>query len=229
MKICTVMLAGGSGSRMNSQINKTLLKLYGITVIRRSVEAFSGYTDEMVVVCHPDAIQDLTREVLSVNVGCPVQFVTGGVSRQHSVQNGLLSLKLGEHDIVLIHDAARCLVTPEIISNVIRSVKENGSGVPGIPVSSTYKICDEQGYVLQTPDRAHLFEIQTPQGFYAKEFLRVSLKASEEGFVGTDDAGLMEHYGYPVRIVPGAKSNLKLTTKDDLYTAEMILKGERHP
>jgi 2-C-methyl-D-erythritol 4-phosphate cytidylyltransferase/2-C-methyl-D-erythritol 2,4-cyclodiphosphate synthase len=108
---------------------------------------------------------------------------------------------------------------------VIASVRETGSGVPGIPVSSTYKVCDAAGLVLQTPDRASLFEVQTPQGFIAQDLLRVSLKAAEEGFEGTDDASLMEHYGLPVRIVPGSKSNLKLTTPDDLAAAQLILKG----
>ena len=225
MKIYTIMLAGGSGSRMDCKVNKTLLPLCGKTVIRRSVEAFSGHTDEMVVVCHPGAMHELIREVESASVSCPVHFVTGGDSRQQSVQNGLLSFDYNKHDIVLIHDAARCLVSSKTVSDVIRSVKEYGSGVPAIPVSSTYKICDERGYVSQTPDRALLFEVQTPQGFYAKDLLYVSLKASEDSFCGTDDAGLMEHYGYPVRIVPGEKSNLKLTTKDDISTAKLFLRG----
>ena len=225
MKICTVMLAGGSGSRMNSRINKTLLPLCGKTVIGRSVKAFSGLTDEMVVVCHPDAMQDLILEVRKANPGCPVSFASGGNTRQQSVLNGLMTFDFDDGDIVLIHDAARCLVTSDIIGNVIRSVRETGSGVPGIPVSSTYKLCDDRDIVVQTPDRKHLFEVQTPQGFWAKELLDVSLKASEEGFEGTDDASLMEHYGKEVRIVPGSRNNLKLTTQDDLITAKLILKG----
>lgn len=225
MKIFTVMLAGGSGSRMNSPVNKTLIPLCGKTVIRRSVEAFFGLTDEMVVVCHPDAMDDLIREVMELSAPFHVSFAPGGGTRQQSVLNGLLSFVPDDGDIVLVHDAARCLVSPDIIIRVIRSVEENGSGIPGIPVSSTYKITDKRGFVLQTPDRTRLFEIQTPQGFFAKDLLNASLKASEDGFEGTDDAGLMEHYNHPVLIVPGAKSNLKLTTQDDLITAELVLRG----
>ena len=223
--VYSLILAGGSSSRMKGPVNKTLIRLCGKSVIRRSAEAFSAFSDHMVVVCHPDVRQDLVNEVGNASVSCPVSFVNGGGTRQQSVLNGLLSLDIGEEDLVLVHDAARCLVSREIIMNVISSVKSCGSGVPGIPVSSTYKICDEQGLVLQTPDRSSLFEVQTPQGFIAKDLLQVSLKASEEGFEGTDDAGLMEHYGYPVRIVPGSKSNLKLTTPDDLNAAELILRG----
>lgn len=227
MKICTVMLAGGSGTRMNASVNKTLLPLCGKSVIRRSVEAFAGLTDEMTVVCHPDAEEDLIREVSAAALSFPVRFVTGGDTRQQSVLNGLRAFDFGENDVVLVHDAARCLVSPEVIGNVIRSVKECGSGVPGVPASSTYKLCDERGFVELTPDRSRLFEVQTPQGFFARDLLAASLRASEEGWLGTDDAMLMEHYGHAVRIVPGSKANLKLTTPEDLLTAGLLLKGGR--
>lgn len=227
MKICTVMLAGGSGTRMNASVNKTLLPLCGKSVIRRSVEAFAGLTDEMTVVCHPDAKEDLIREVSAAALSFPVRFVTGGDTRQQSVLNGLRAFNFGENDVVLVHDAARCLVSPEVIGNVIRSVRECGSGVPGVPASSTYKLCDERGFVELTPDRSRLFEVQTPQGFFARDLLAASLRASEEGWLGTDDAMLMEHYGHAVRIVPGSKANLKLTTPEDLLTAGLFLKGGR--
>ena len=229
MKIYTVMLAGGSGSRMNSTLNKTLIPLFGKTVIRRSVESFESLTDEMVIVCHRDILSDIRDEVENSDLTFPVRFVTGGSTRQQSVQNGLLSFNFSGEDIVLVHDAARCLVSPRLISEVIRSVKESGSGIPGIQVSSTYKICDDFGTVVNTPERDHLFEVQTPQGFYARDLLAVSLKASEDGFLGTDDASLMEHYKRPVRIVPGERTNLKLTTQEDLISANLILKGGKDP
>lgn len=226
MKVFTVMLAGGSGTRMNSSINKTLIPLCGKTVICRSVEAFSGLTDEMVVVCHPDVMHDLIHEIEELSLPFHVRYITGGDTRQQSVQNGLLAFEFKPDDIVLIHDAARCLVSPEIIMNVINGIKNFGSAVPGIPVTSTYKLSNEQRFVTGTLDRATLFEIQTPQGFIAADLLNVSLQASKDNFSGTDDASLMEYYGHPVRIVPGSGNNLKLTTQDDLITASMILKGD---
>jgi len=229
MKVYTVMLAGGSGTRMKTPINKTLIPLCGKTVIRRSVEAFSGFTDEMVVVCYPDSMSDMIREITKLTLSFPVRFVTGGDTRQQSVQKGLLAFQFEADDIVLIHDAARCLVSSEVIENVITGVKSAGSVVPGIPVSSTYKFCDDQQFITETPDRTHLFEIQTPQGFSASDLLTVSLKASKDGFLGTDDASLMEYYGFPVQIVPGSRNNLKLTTQDDLIAANKILKGNNKP
>ena len=225
MKIFTVMLAGGTGSRMNAPVNKTLLSLCGKSVIRRSVEAFSGLTDRMVVVCHPKVMRELMDEAERAEVGFPLHFVPGGDTRQQSVLNGLRSLAFGPEDLVLVHDAARCLVSPEIIESVIASVVEHGSGVPGVPVSSTYKICDGDGWVSGTPDRSRLYEVQTPQGFVASDLLSAALRAAEEGFAGTDDASLMERYGYPVRIVAGSPRNLKLTTRDDWPAAEGFLKG----
>ena len=226
MKIFTVMLAGGSGTRMNTSINKTLIPLCGKTVIRRSVEAFSGLTDEMVVVCHPDAMHDLIHEIEGLSLPFHVRYITGGDTRQQSVQNGLLAFQFSADDIVLIHDAARCLVSPKIIMNVIDGIRNFGSAVPGIPVSSTYKLCDDRHFVTGSPDRAYLYEVQTPQGFVAVDLLSASLKASEDNYLGTDDASLMEHYGHPVRIVSGSETNLKLTTQNDLITANMILKGD---
>ena len=226
MKIYTVMLAGGAGTRMKSSLNKTLLPLSGKTVIRRSIEAFSGLTDEMIVVCHPDIRQELTHEATESSVSFPIHFVDGGDTRQKSVLNGLLFFDFNEDDMVMIHDAARCLITADIIENVIQSVKNFGTGVPGIPVSSTYKICDKTGFVSYTPDRNSLFEIQTPQGFKARELLDASLKASQSGFESTDDAGLMEHFGNPVHMVCGSRRNMKLTTQDDLFIANYILKGD---
>ena len=227
MKVYTVILAGGTGSRMNSTVNKSLLLLHGKTVIRRSVEAFAGLTDAMVVVCNTDFMNDLAAEAEKANLAVPLQFVDGGKTRQESVLKGLLSCQFENDDIVLIHDAARCLVTSDIIRNVVSSLKESCCAVPGIPATSTYKISNDLGFVVQTPDRKHLYEIQTPQGFHARSLLSVSVRASENGYEGTDDASLMEHYGYPVRIVPGSVRNIKMTTQDDLITAETLLKGGR--
>lgn len=225
MKIYTVLLAGGSGTRMKSAVNKALIPLCGKTVVRRSAEAFSPMTDEMVVVCHADVQPDIMREINAQPLPFPVRFTAGGETRQQSVLRGLLALDIQEGDMVLVHDVARCLVTPGVIGRVISSVKEYGSGVPAVPVSSTYKICDDEGIVLHTPERKHLFEIQTPQGFRAAELLAALRKAAEDGFEGTDDASVMEHYGYTVRTVSGEKSNLKLTTQEDLAAAKNYLTG----
>ena len=226
MKKYIIILAGGSGSRMNSEVNKILLPLCGKTVIRRSVEAFSSYADEMIVVCRPQDYTAFKNEIDINPFSFPVRIVYGGNTRQASVLNGLMSVNPDPKDIILIHDAARCLVSPALISRVIHSVIQYGSGVPGIPAVSTYKTVNKDSYVVQTPDRSELYEIQTPQGFTADTVIPLSLKAAEEHLLCTDDAGILEHFHFPVKIVEGDPSNIKLTSRQDLIKAMIILEGD---
>ena len=228
MKVLTVLLAGGKGSRMQAGVNKVLLPLCGKSIIRRSAEAFFGCADKMVIVCSPSDEERVRQEIALSDPPFPCIFVPGGNTRQLSALNGLLALSCAPEDIVLIHDAARCLVSRDVITRVIQSVTEYGSGIPAVPAVSTYKICNPDGFVVQTPERSSLYEIQTPQGFTAETILPVSLRAANENREVTDDAGLMEAYGFPVRIVPGSRGNIKITTQEDMITgAELLTGGQR--
>lgn len=224
MKTYVILLAGGKGSRMKASVNKVLLDICGKTVIQRSIEAFSSVADEMVIVCRDDERSAVESAVSLPSLPFSVRLTAGGNTRQESVLNGLKSISPDQNDIILIHDAARCLVDVTLINRVIRSVIECGTGIPGIPASSTYKICDPDHYVLHTPDRSWLYEIQTPQGFSAGKICSAASKAFEEGFECTDDAGLLEHYQMPVKVVPGSSANIKLTEPEDLLRAKAILK-----
>ena len=224
MKKYVIMLAGGNGSRMNAGINKVFIPLCGKTVLCRSMESFVGFADEMIIVCRREDWDKVICETNRCNFPFSVRFTLGGNTRQASVLNGLRGLSPDSDDIVLIHDAARCLVDKELIARVIRSVLDYGTGIPGIPVTSTYKFCDNDYNIQSTPDRSTLYEIQTPQGFHAKTIIQASVRASEEGFETTDDAGILEHYHIPVRLVRGSSSNIKLTNRQDLAIANLILK-----
>ena len=223
MKTIAVMACGGSGTRMNAGMNKILLPLNGKTVIRRSLEAFDGLIDEMILCVRPEDEPSLRLETEAAGISFPVRFVAGGATRQQSVLNGLKSFPWMPDDVVLVHDAARCLVGPDLIRRVIDSCVTSGSGVPAIPSVSTFKLCDETGCVTGTLPRASLFEIQTPQGFFGEELLRASLDAWEKRLEVTDDASVMEYAGYKVRTVPGSVRNLKLTTPEDYMAAEYML------
>lgn len=226
MKIHVILLAGGKGTRMNASVNKVLLDLCGKPVIQRSAEAFSSVADNMIVVCRPED-QPVIEKTLSHSVfPFPVRFASGGRTRQESVLNGLRLLSPINDDILLIHDGARCLVSPDLISRVIESARKYGTGIPGIPATSTFKICNEEHYILQTPDRSNLYEIQTPQGFSAGIFIPAALKAADDGIDCTDDAGILEYYHLPVRVVPGSSQNIKLTEPEDMSRATSILKGD---
>ena len=226
MKTYVIMLAGGRGTRMNAGRNKILLDLCGKPVIQRSIEAFSFIADEMIIVTRPDDRTAIRECIEPLSLSFPFFFADGGESRQQSVRNGLKAVTPEPDDIILIHDAARCLVDRNLIERLAESAAESGAAVPGIHVTSTYKICDRNGYILKTPDRDDLYEVQTPQGFKAEKLIYASEKASEEGIVCTDDASLLEHYGIPVKVIPGSSFNFKLTEPADLSRAKSILKGD---
>ena len=225
MKTYVIMLAGGRGSRMNAGFNKVLMSVRGRTVIRRSVEAFASFADDMVVVARPEEQAAILEGIDTGALPFPLHFAPGGETRQASVLNGLNAISPDPEDVILIHDAARCLVDAETIRRVIRSVTECGTGIPGIPASSTFKVCDGDSFIQYTPDRASLFEVQTPQGFTAGKIIPVACKAAQEDFLTTDDAALLEHCGIPVKVVPGSVNNIKLTAPEDLPRARTILGG----
>ena len=227
MRTYVIMLAGGRGERMKSEINKILLSVCGTPAIIRSISAFIPFSDEMVIVSRPEDQESISNEIRKSGLCFPFRFADGGHTRQQSVLNGLNALDAFDpRDIILIHDAARCLVKADLIERVISSVKDHGTGIPGIPATSTYKICSSEGFVQNTPDRSGLYEIQTPQGFLAELIVPLSAKASEEGFVCTDDAGILEHYHVPVKVIRGDASNFKLTEPEDLFRARNMLKGD---
>ena len=229
MKTIAVILAGGKGTRMHSAVNKVLLPVKGVSVIRRSVEAFIHAADLLVIVCRPEEESAIRKEIGDLVCVSSVLFAAGGETRQQSVFNGLQKLSCDPEDLVLIHDAARCLVDGSLIARVIDSVRTFGSGIPAVPAKSTFKLCDDRGYILRTPDRSHLFEAQTPQGFLAETIVSAYRKAAQDGYEGTDDSCLLEHYGIPVRIVDGDESNLKITTPADIRKAAVILEGAVKP
>lgn len=225
MKTFVIVLAGGKGTRMNAAVNKVLMPVCGKTVIVRSLAALTPFADDTVIVARPEEQERIREEIAKSGLAFPFHFACGGNTRQQSVLSGLKALSPAPSDVILIHDAARCLVKPDLIERIIRSAAETGSGIPGVPATSTYKLCDADSFVESTPERSRLFEIQTPQGFTAETILPPSLQAAEEGVDCTDDAGVLEHYGIPVKVVRGDPDNIKLTEPADLERARSILEG----
>lgn len=217
-----IILAGGSGSRMGAGCNKVLLSLGGEPVILRSIRAFEGLVDGIVLVSRSEDMPAM-REMLAKN-GLSAAVVPGGATRQASVWNGLCALPEGvEH--VLIHDGARCLVDADTIRRCKTSVEVHGTGVAAIPVVDTIKQVDADGIVAATPDRSALMAVQTPQGFRLPIIMKAHEDAQQAGFIGTDDASLVERIGQPVRLTQGNRRNIKLTTPEDINMAEAFLNG----
>lgn len=215
-----IILAGGSGTRMGADRNKVLLELQGEPVILRSVRAFEGLVDGVVLVSREEDI--FTMQDVMKSVKCPVRIVSGGDTRQASVWNGLCALP-DECTHVLIHDGARCLVDANTIRRCKSSVEECGTGVAAIPAIDTIKQVDRSEYVTDTPERSTLRAVQTPQGFTVELIRRAHLSAQLYGFLGTDDASLVERLPHTVRLTLGDRRNIKLTTPEDLKMAEAFL------
>lgn len=215
-----IILAGGSGSRMGADCNKVLLELQGKPVIVRSVEAFHGLVDGIILVSREEDMP-LIQAIID-KAGLSVTIVPGGITRQASVWNGLCALPAGcTH--VLIHDGARCLVDAETIRCCMASVEQHSTGVAAIPAVDTIKLVDADELVASTPDRSSLRAVQTPQGFTVDVIRQAHESAIAEGFLGTDDASLVERLGIPVRLTKGSRRNIKLTTPEDLLMADAFL------
>lgn len=220
-----IVLAGGSGSRMGAGCNKVLLSLKGQSVIERSLRAFSAHVCGAVLVSRAEDIAEMKK--VAAKVSFPVEVVAGGNTRQASVWNGLCALP-EDCTHVLIHDGARCLVDEQTIRRCMDSTLVHGSGVAAIPVVDTIKTVSTDDVVVTTPDRNVLRAVQTPQAFSIDLIRQAHLTAVKDGFVGTDDASLVERIGHPVHLTLGNRHNIKLTTQEDLTMADAFL-GHTQP
>ena len=227
MKTFLLLLAAGSGRRMGASQNKVFLKIGGKSAVQRCLETFACLVDGAMVVHRPEDAQEIAREIAPF---APAAFpflktAFGGETRQESVEKGFRALRgLGcaKDDLILIHDCARCLVSRELIRRLIDAASEKGAVIPGISATNTIKVTDGN-QVVSTPDRASLSEIQTPQVCRAEWLEEALARAARDHFLGTDDASLLEHAGFPVFIEAGEKRNIKLTTMEDIQMAEIFL------
>ncbi len=218
-----IVLGGGAGTRMGAGVNKVLLPLRGIPVIRRSVEIMARHADGIAVVC-PDAERPLFEDALR-GVDREILYASAGETRQTSVRNGLCALP-DACDYVMIHDGARCLADDGTILAVKRGAEAQGAAAASTPCVDTVKTVDAQGIAVGTPDRSALRCVQTPQAFRRDLIVRAHEAARRDGFVGTDDASLAERIGIPVLLTEGSRRNIKLTTPEDLAVAGTYLENE---
>lgn len=223
MSSYAVVLGGGSGKRMGAGQNKVFLPVGGVPAIIRSIRAFQGLCRGAVAVIASGEESQLKALIEQYGLSSFVlAIVPGGKERQDSVWNGLNALP-DDAQYVLIHDGARALVTEQVIRDSLKSAQQHGSGVAAVPVVDTIKRAAADGRVLETPDRASLYAMQTPQTFRLSLIRQAHAIARQDGFLGTDDASLLEHAALPVYLSMGQRENLKLTTPVDLALAELIL------
>ena len=223
MKITAVIVAGGKGTRMGADINKVFLEVGGKEVLYYTISAFedNDNIDEIILVTAKNDMERCKRIVDEYSLEKVKDIVQGGETRQKSVMNGL---KAANGDIVLIHDGARALVTEYEIDNCIADCKEYGAAAVGVRCKDTLKSADKNGFITGTVDRETTYMIQTPQAFYLDEILDMHERATAENFEATDDCMIAENYGVNIKISGGSYDNIKLTTPEDMITADKILR-----
>lgn len=228
MSSVAVIAAAGRGLRMGKEISKQLLELRGKPVIYHTLAACLAAEcfTQLILVVAPGEEDLYRREVLlKYFSGCPLHIVPGGKERQDSVFQGLRAAG-DEHDVICIHDGARPLATPELFMQCTETARSKGAVITAVQVKDTIKLIDRESKVLDTPPRQNLWAVQTPQAFRRQWVKDAHHRALQQQYYATDDASLLEHFGYPVYIIQGDYRNIKITTPEDLMLAEILLGRE---
>lgn len=222
MKAYVILLAAGKGLRAGLKQNKMFAQLAGRTPLEYSLRACkkAGCFENAVIVCQESEMQKARR--IAGRLFPHAIYAVGGVTRQESAYAGLRALP-ADADIVAIHDGARCFITPELIVRCVQSCEIYGSGVAGRRCTDTVKTIDAADYFVHTLNRDEIILVETPQVFRRAEIAEAYEAAFRDGFTGTDDAGLMERIGKPVRLVESREENFKLTIPHDFIRGERQL------
>ena len=223
MKQFAVIVAGGSGSRMNMEVPKQYLPVNGLPVLMHTLNAFHNYSQSLdIIVVLPPKDHELWRELCEeYNFNLPVQIAPGGETRFQAVKNGLK--RVGSDGIVAIHDGVRPLVNKEIIAASYEIAVLHGSAIAAVRLKESIRVTDKDE--TKTADRSKYRIIQTPQTF------RVSLikdaYETPEDPQFTDDASVLEKSGHKISLFEGSYKNIKITTPEDLIIAEAFLKNRK--
>ncbi|NMM29963.1 MAG: 2-C-methyl-D-erythritol 4-phosphate cytidylyltransferase [Cellulomonas sp.] len=227
--VVAILTSAGSGRRLGHLLPKALVELGGVPLVVHAARALvsSGLVELVVVTAPPEHVAAFT-EVLGAEIaGVPVRVVAGGSTRQSSVAAGLVAVP-DSADVVLVHDAARALVPPDLVVRVVEAVRAGHQAViPGLAVTDTIKRVGFEGDVVETVPRHELRAVQTPQGFTPDALARAHAAGAhlslDEASAASDDAGLAEAIGVPVWVVDGHEDAFKITTQRDLAVAQVVL------
>jgi 2-C-methyl-D-erythritol 4-phosphate cytidylyltransferase len=223
-----IIVAGGTGERSGLSSGKQLALVAGRPVLTHTLEAFAACeaVHEIVVVVHPDRLAEYAElAVKPLRSPKVASVVAGGDTRQESVANGLAAVS-PDAAAVAIHDGARPLVTSALIASAIEALESEpdlAGVVVGHPSYDTLKSVDGSRRVTGTLDRSAVWAAQTPQVFRAAVLIEAFERAAEDGYVGTDDASLVERIGGAVAVIPGPRDNIKITVPEDLLIVERLL------
>ncbi len=222
--VSAVILAAGSGRRMGDDKAKQFLEIDGLSVLVRSARAFeaSSLVDEIVLVTRQADVEGCRQILKDHGITKLTRVVAGGDTRQASAKNGFDAIN-PESTFVAIHDAARCLITPDMIESVLENAFVHGAAAAACRCTDTIKKSNGTDTVIETVDRENLWMVQTPQIFMADMYRAASYMAEKDRVNATDDCALVERLGFAVKLVDCDKSNLKITYPEDVMLAEAIL------
>jgi len=237
MKVIVVIPAAGLGTRMAAahggpkSKSKQFFELQGTPILIHTLRKFAqcNSVSEIVVALRKSETATFQKQIEKENFAKPLRVVEGGEHRQNSVANAIAEMNAAADDIVLVHDAVRPFVDQETIVNVIEAVKKYDAAIAGIPAIDTVKQVDrtaDGAVVIATVPRERMVLAQTPQGFRFGLLKKAFDEATADGFMGTDEASLIERSGAPVHVVMGSPRNMKITTPADLELAEFFLAQE---
>ena len=232
MQVFAILPAAGLGTRMAGPQPKQFLALDGIPILIHSLRAFAAVAriSAIYVAVRPSEIERVQAQIADYaaeyGFAGRVQVVAGGNHRQESVSNALAALPAQPDDIVLVHDAVRPLIDAATIDRTIDAVIEHGAAIVGLPAVDTIKQVERTAHgalITSTIPREFIVLAQTPQGFRFGILQQSFAEATADGFIGTDEASVVERAGYPVAVVHGSQVNLKITQQSDLALAEFYL------
>ncbi|MGA3207613.1 MAG: 2-C-methyl-D-erythritol 4-phosphate cytidylyltransferase [Syntrophales bacterium] len=226
MKTVAIIPAAGSSKRMQNNISKQYLLLDGIPVLARTLEIFQRLSgiDEIFLIVPKMDIDYAHKDIVDrYGISKVSNVLAGGKERQDSVRNGIDALGR-DHDIVVIHDGVRPFISDELVHSAILEASRSQAVTVGVPVKDTVKSVDGHGIVVETLNRNHLWLAQTPQAFERNVIKKAYEAAYRDNYYGTDDASLVERIGVKVMMIRGSYDNIKITTRDDIMMAEVIIR-----
>lgn len=228
MQVFAILPAAGLGTRMAGPQPKQFLALDGVPILIHSLRAFASVkrVTEIYVAVRKPEMKRVEAQISEHGFAGRVHVVEGGEKRQESVANALARLAADDDDVVLVHDAVRPLIDAATIERTIDAVLEHGAAIVGLPAVDTIKQVERTAHgalITSTIPREFIVLAQTPQGFRFGLLKQAFSEAVADGFVGTDEASLVERAGQPVAVVHGSQVNLKITQPGDLELAEFYL------
>jgi 2-C-methyl-D-erythritol 4-phosphate cytidylyltransferase len=218
MDFYLIIPASGMGNRFGLKTPKQFYKIDGNEILVHTLNRFNAVKGIKSIFIstkeeYVKTIQNLIKKYKIKNVK---KVLVGGEYRQDSVYNALMEIKANNNDRIIVHDAVRPFVSKSLIKNLMEESINNDCVIPALKLTDTIKLTNEKSFVVRTISRENLWSVQTPQIFNYHKLMKSFKKMKQSGFIGTDEASLMEYAGYKVKIIEGETTNIKITTRKDL-------------